>query len=300
VLGIIGNRQLWATDALFMNDASELHWGQSFFFAQLEDLIANHLANMTADNDETLAKRRLEPSEGLDIIAEAFHKSIKYEGAEYDPGVFAVCFCRNGDLLSQWRGYASFGGGYSIQVSTEQLRAMSRPSFHMSFVKVLYDRRQQERLAKQIILGGLKTLKPCLITHEAVSPARIYAIIGEAIGLTARTFSLRAKNPAFAEEEEWRLLYVTRRLGDLDLPRRFRATARGITPYVEIPTDLTPPENKSGKYVVMPPGFASLPLTGVTVGPTAHTETAERSVRYLLQDYGFDLPVTVSQIPLRG
>jgi hypothetical protein len=36
--------------------------------------------------------------------------------------VLAACFCTNGDLLSQWRGYAGGVGGYAIGFPTDVLK----------------------------------------------------------------------------------------------------------------------------------------------------------------------------------
>lgn len=126
-----------------------------------------------------------------------------------------------------------------------------------------------------------------------------------AIGSGLSHFALRLKNPAFKEEQEWRLIYSDGQdgFGTEPLPRRFRATARGVTPYVAIRTDeaaqpLTgmAPLSLSGSV-----SLPELPVVSVTLGPTADGVTSERSVRYLLEDNDLaDVAVVKSSIPLRG
>ena len=79
--------QLWASNVSFLNDRRELKHGLE---ASLEAV------NILAGGDRASLWNKA-------LIAAA--KSLKEDEL---PNTYAVCFCGNADILSQWRGY---GGG---------------------------------------------------------------------------------------------------------------------------------------------------------------------------------------------
>lgn len=91
LLGILESEELWATNILFLNDTSELVDAIKLFTAELEN---NPLK--------------------LDKETGWLHTLIlpNLEAAPVDH--FAVSFCEDGDLLSQWRAYSAQGSGYSL------------------------------------------------------------------------------------------------------------------------------------------------------------------------------------------
>jgi hypothetical protein len=94
--GIVAGRELWATDALFMDDASELQIVQRDFTTVIKSDITDSF---------------LDPSE-RERMGTAFEEAVGR--FREDPGPFVVCFCENGDLLSQWNTYGRDGGGYAV------------------------------------------------------------------------------------------------------------------------------------------------------------------------------------------
>jgi hypothetical protein len=91
LIGIIGSRSLWASDMLCLNDSSEATYAHGLIQGALD-----------MDNGRLLPpKHRSEFEEGL---RSAFRM--------YSP--FVTCFCENGDLLSQWRGYGGAGEGFAL------------------------------------------------------------------------------------------------------------------------------------------------------------------------------------------
>ncbi len=55
----------------------------------------------------------------LELIEE-IERRTSAQGAGY-PDFYSVSFGANGDLLSQWRGYGSSGGGYAIGFESARL-----------------------------------------------------------------------------------------------------------------------------------------------------------------------------------
>jgi hypothetical protein len=99
--------QLRASDVRYMNDSQELKFGARYFAPRLAQ----------AATDESLPDDTRRACEGL---AAFFLKADVFDWALR---CFAACFCDNGDLLSQWRGYArgAGGGGYAIGFNREAL-----------------------------------------------------------------------------------------------------------------------------------------------------------------------------------
>jgi hypothetical protein len=96
--GIISKREIWSTDIESMNDTKEIKYGVEVIEEEIKS-----------------AKERYE---GDRLVSEVFLSSIEKELenlARDRYSIFVTCFCREGDLLSQWRGYADRGGGYSIE-----------------------------------------------------------------------------------------------------------------------------------------------------------------------------------------
>jgi hypothetical protein len=115
LMGILNTGQLWATDVKFMNDMSE--------YDHANEMIKTELSAMETEV-LPLFDPPLPVNEGIITAAGAFLRQSKrraevIEMAEhlilYQKGYrcYVSCFCDSGDLLRQWRAYAS--GGYSIE-----------------------------------------------------------------------------------------------------------------------------------------------------------------------------------------
>jgi hypothetical protein len=101
LLGIVTSNVLWATNALYLNDSSELDYGLS------------------------VARKRLRSmAGGTDLVREFLRRAdllLDLPGLLPGRNFYACCFCEDPDLLSQWRAYADRGGGYAIDFATEDL-----------------------------------------------------------------------------------------------------------------------------------------------------------------------------------
>lgn len=289
MVGIIGNQQLWLTDAMFTNDRAELAGAESYF-KDAEAWIRDYIAG-----DEELSTL---PQTTRDAAARGVSAEFARRKVGEKLGAYMMCFCEDGDRLSQWRGYGSFGGGYSIELDAHELQmrcAESRGGIML--MKVVYDEAERLRLARLVIVSAMKHLY-VNIKRGDIEAAEVYGIIGRCIAFGAEELALRFKDRAWSEEQEWRLTY---RQVDWfpQIKRQFRATAKGIMPYVSIRTDGVKTFDDP-THAPRPTEFTFLPIRGVTLGPMADPERAERSVRYLLADSPIaEVPITRSKIPLR-
>jgi hypothetical protein len=88
------------------------------------------------------------------------------------------------------------------------------------------------------------------------------------------------KHEAFAEEREWRLLVA--KIGGAP-SEKFRVTALGLVPYVELPVDLR------------------AALHEIVVGPGNHSDVRTLGVARILQYLGLrDVSIRASSAPYRG
>ncbi len=141
----------------------------------------------------------------------------------------AFCLSRNGDLLSQWRGYADNGSGVSIGFSVRQLGTLAK-STGSGFHPVDYDPESHARvvepildqLAEPLAAGALEPMlgsgAATLLGDEAASEyrekqRRANESLRDAIMPTVR-YLYELKSPAFREEEEVRLISLLSRGAD--------------------------------------------------------------------------------------
>lgn len=122
-----------------------------------------------------------------------------------------LCLSSEGDMLSQWRGYADDGHGVSIGFDTQRLRVWlaesSDDTLDVELVRITY--------AKETAREKLRPLAEGLIHHALAG--RFSRANRKAPTLTVNPTYLRwrrqlidqmyrFKNEAFKEEKEWRLL----------------------------------------------------------------------------------------------
>lgn len=254
---------LWATDAGFMNDPKELRYG------------LDRLAEAAA------AHRSLRPA--LPRLHEIVEKAARQK--TLDGRIYLACFCRHGDLLSQWRAYGANGGGFAIGFSPRALTATA-PQFQGTFTRVLqpvlYDKRQQD-----LLLGD------CL---AYISPESIEN--GEALKILLYAFSsflMTFKHPSYREEGEWRLIQFGRLLNDDGLevsslwPTSFRVRGNQIVPYADL--DLT---GTAGALE------GKLPAVSIVCGPTVNPERGVKMLREFCDSMGFCAVVAGASDPRRA
>jgi len=98
LLGIIESKSVWATNVLYLNDASELNYAVGLFKRQILEFKKKSSNARSVENIffETLIENivNLIPSDNF--------------------GFYVSSFSEEKDLLSQWRGYCPKGIGFSL------------------------------------------------------------------------------------------------------------------------------------------------------------------------------------------
>lgn len=274
LLGIIENNKIWATHINYLNDASEL-----FYARQLVD-------NILAQSQKKAASK---------IVREFFRRVRTVFDVSRTMDVFISCFCEDGDLLSQWRGYAQAGEGYSIGVDSQRFEKIGGGR-NFFFGPVEYDRDRQEQIVEAIIgmlLDGLKEMTAKLpadaISEKIDECCRIFR---RAIWFPLVIF----KDAMFAAENEWRLIEIMTREAAIE-KIRFRSAGSKLVPYVELDfSRFVPIDVRDGEATV--PG--KIPISRVYHGPTLNPELSVRALSLLLARHGYaGAEVLGSKIPLR-
>ena len=105
LLGILTSGHLWATEARYLNDASEL----DYTFQLFDEFVTGAIASS--------------PSVLVEMLQQA--STVGREAWRDDVLCFVACFCEDKDLLSQWRAYAHGVGGYAIGFKRREIDAAS-------------------------------------------------------------------------------------------------------------------------------------------------------------------------------
>lgn len=203
-LGILRDRNLRATDLLFMNDSEELAYGWG---------VVTEVARELHDQYTAPAQQRL-----LDDVCE-WQARLPWR-------TYAVCFTSRRDALSQWRAYANDGAGYALRFQLRKgadVGVGGSTSAKAVLLKVLYDRKDQRRAIERVLTRfcEIADTDPKLSLESALHV------------LVSWVASFKSK--AFEEEREWRMIVRESPKGDLEGasidmgPSRF-----GITPFAKV------------------------------------------------------------------
>ncbi|MHB1526633.1 MAG: DUF2971 domain-containing protein [Candidatus Dormibacteria bacterium] len=279
LLGIVSSNRLWATNARYLNDASEFVYAQRIF----ADVGQAYL-----DTVKSPAVR-----DGLGLVIQMSRFS---SGSQRMYDLHVACFCDHGDLLSQWRGYGN-RGGFAIGFRTAELLDRcnpAKPGWRYTLCKMVYDRHVQEQLVTSLLGQTCEALARASRRDRGSTFAELVAL-PELSNLQVRILGMLAtfKNPGFAEEREWRIVQALPRFMVSDADRslmQFRDKGGLIVPYVDL--DLSSEEGGM-------PG--RLPIAKVVCGPTHSPDSLRFSVGDLLAKYGWPVgttEVTSSRVPL--
>lgn len=272
IVGIVEKGELWASDALFVNDSTELVY------------IRGVLADVLAELNRTYAHDRvvIATLDGVERAVWGFVSEL------FD--VYVSCFCEDGDLLSQWRGYPSAGGGYAIGFRPGALSGMAM------LRRVIYDEEAQRDLLRALIDSLCRAMEGIPVTdlehYLELASAKHLAHIGTALVECSFCF----KHRKFREEAEWRLVRLRVRDPDV-MPSeeelhpwpKLRPTRTGLLPYVIVKLARDADGNE--------------PISEVVVGPGSHPELATKAAAQLLGSAGYPDPAKLvmrSAIPLRA
>jgi Protein of unknown function (DUF2971) len=264
LIGIVDSNVLWATNAFYLNDSSELAYGLS----------------VARERITALARRG-------DLITEFLRRGeslLDWAALLPNRQFYACCFCEDSDLLSQWRAYSDRGGGYAVGFDIEDLTEAGIKQ-HLSLFPVEYGAGPHSELLTHDLNALCDALERCC-RQSPGNEEQLLSAASDDLKLTLIYRLLSLKHPGFKEEKEWRILANFHPTDPSRL--RFRPGQTAVVPYIELGvSDLG---GSNGK----------LRIREVVHGPSAHSQLASQSVASLFEKHGFDAPaIRGSTIPLR-
>jgi len=265
--GIISKREIWSTDIESMNDTKEIKYGVEVIEEEIKS-----------------AKERYE---GDRLVSEVFLSSIEKELenlARDRYSIFVTCFCREGDLLSQWRGYADRGGGYSIEFKFNDSTTMVDINGNLkkpNLRRVLYDREEQKRIAGTLI-NAICEICSTFPSLERDNPDKedLWSSVASYVSKTLIDFAVSFKHEGFKEEKEWRLVRAIKREEVNENVVNFRINGGLVVPYVT--TELIETSNN---------GANIFPVTGAVWGPSHDDNRARRSLELFVESVANKDPI---------
>jgi hypothetical protein len=221
--GILQTRSLWCTDSSCLNDPFELQYGQKLIIDKLNELIK------TEKNDEILKLLNNLVNFITLINADLYH-------------IFIACFCKEDNLLSQWRGYAAKGGGYNLSFrfnsDTKFSHNLEDPTSsdesHIILRKIIYDPNEQNKIISKYlsdIISGARKAHEHFLNHGGVPNTWSSQAALEAVNILY-DINISLKNPVFAEEQEWRLIKIINPSRRQEL-LKFRTIEERLIPYLD-------------------------------------------------------------------
>ena len=259
LLGIIQSRTIWATDCRFLNDSTEYVYAQQALAQAL-----SHLPNPALDPTHHLHRIAAEVGDEIAKLGK-----IVNDGVDNDFRVAVTCFCDDGDLLSQWRGYAP-NHGYSIEFDHQTLDAAAQA---VDCIELGELRRIEYGPGA---IAQLATFAADGVSSDNLNHPGVHGY-HHALQLAANAASV--KHEGFAEEREWRLVLVQYAHNDAT-QILFRPTPIAVVPYMRVPID--------------PAAICS-----IRVGPGDKTGIRAEGISRLLAAHGSAATVTASTVPLR-
>lgn len=207
LLGIVQNKEIWATHTQYLNDSRE--------FTHALHIAKQILAGRSEGEKSASRKRALtEMAESLDG-----HESIN---------VCVASFSEDSDSLSQWRAYGG-NSGFCCTFAGLDLRAWASAD-RFSLIKCIYDEAAQKEILQRLIDITLVEIDNWSPEFEGDEP-----LPGGSLAAYLNEIAPAMKDSAFSDEKEWRL--VSRPMM-VSLPRySYREGRSMLLPYYRLSLD---------------------------------------------------------------
>jgi hypothetical protein len=208
LLGIIGNRQIWATHSQYLNDRRE--------YKHALDLVSEEIRRLLASADqesETILQKMKEGISGIERM-----------------NVCVCSFSEERDSLSQWRAYGSGTSGFAIGFSGDCLAAVTKKEGWF-LAPCIYDPSDQRTVIRSLVEEALEQSMEKK-NEDDTEIGKDYWARGASLGAYMHRYALILKDPSFREEREWRIISrpLTSSRGLFD----FREGCSLLVPYYKV------------------------------------------------------------------
>ncbi len=271
VIGILQNRTIYASNAMFLNDPTEIVYGQK--------LIKEAITNIVQNKDFQTTYYGGFGSQEVEILQSALNviDNVNINNT------FVSCFTSQSDMLSQWRGYAN--GGVRLGFNRDKLLdSIIDSGFYLH--RVDYNRSSQVIFIEKIIGSLLTYLLVESDDYLSVFDGKTIMeldrdIIPQALVEILMSNIRHYKDCGFKEEREYRLI---RNSQDIETDKahktKYRSNGKFIVPYSEL------------KFK------NPIPITDIVVGPSPFSDKLKLGLELLLESEGYKcVKVKLSSIP---
>lgn len=295
--GIIQNQEFWMSNINFMNDKEEFLNGIYI----CHEIISALMSSISHVPESDIAKEYLEE------IQKVLENSEKSDNISHKD-IYAMSFCREGDLLSQWRGYGK-ENGISIGFHAKELekknlilncRDEQIPKNGSEYAAIEDDRRSRMQLQEVIYQNEIKNDYLKDMISFGLENAEIFCADGlyrpeyVANQILDLLFAVCPifKNGSFFSEEECRLIYVSHREQEQKYhPIEYREKHGIIIPFI--------------RFKLVDEGKQTLekwPIEKIIIGPNARQSELADGVKFFLMKQNLEYlvdKVEKSDIPFR-
>ncbi len=281
VRGIVENREFLATKSDFLNDKLEFQYAVEV----MERLTEKYIVNQ--ELRERFFSKLKKEIDRLGVITPICEGNGDCEMGEMSFYVVAFSKLQNNALL--WAEFTDFRG-YCLEFDYEKIVEgfQNRVFLHGT---VIYDEEEQmngllESLLsciRNLIEEGAQDLEGFFEEEADPSEESLDKLVSE-MSVVCSVYAMFFKKSFFEGEQEYRFIFppLINSIGT-DKPN-FRLLDQIFLPYIMV-------EFEGGKE--------NVPLESVMVGAKNNSDIAVRGMRYFLKTQGIDIPVLLSDIPLR-
>jgi hypothetical protein len=276
LIGIVKDAGLWASLATSLNDRSEVTYGV--------DLARNILGG----------KITRSASPYLTAILDHLDPRNVPEQIRLEVSTFVISFCARIDKSGHWLHYGRNGDGFALGFESHRLKAAP-----FDLARILYREDEQRQAVGRLIDNVECALTNILAAAPADEHRTVTDVAAHMVAAHISALAPRLKNPAFGEEEEWRLLAYQLKGGpnlqlkgghlgsnpDALLQRGYRAVRGRVVPH---------------RVLSFPP--TRLPLAEIVLGASVAADPDDPGLRSFLDDVMPGRPVKLvrSHVPVRG
>lgn len=301
LIGILGEQKIRMGGTDYLNDREEMK-----HFLRVVQRAARQMMDSGEHSDTE-----------IDIL-----KKVASDSLEDIPYCFVASFTEYDDQLSQWRAYCPDSGGYALGIPAKHLDNLVEDMFIQKhkegpfdkygaaaaqgelqpninskylFIKCIYKTNLQEQIAQEILTYVVGNNQYYGIRIPSGDSSDDEAIIKykKIMRLMSRVSTI-FKNPAFKEEEEWRIISPLSSGNNLG----FTETKRGLVMYDNLSLNATYAKlrdatTKSGGHLKI--------ICGPAANPIGSRRAAERLMRSnkLFASFQDESCVTSSKVPYK-
>lgn len=281
VRGIVENREFMATKSDFLNDKLEFQYALEV----MERLVEKYTVN--ASLRERFFSGLKEEIDRLGIIAPACDTEGDCGGTGLSFYVVAFSKLQNNALL--WAEFTDFKG-YCLEFDYTKLVEGFQ---HRVFLHgtVIYNEEEQMNGLLESLLSCMRNLQEQGMTDlegffeedVEISDVSLEKLIEE-MAVVVSVYAMFFKKSFFEGEQEYRFIFPPVINEQGVAKPAFRLLDQIFLPYIMVEFDRV---------------LKDIPLESVMVGAKNNSDIAVRGMKYFLRSQGLDLPVLLSDIPLR-